>query len=119
MNLYLFRLFPAIWVEISERQYWESLPFFRDFRLLGRYFQRQYWESLPFSQIFRLLGRDSRMAVAGFSTYFLVFRRLGRDFRTAVLGIFTFSADFWSAKSVVASFCSHVITCTSICTKIV
>lgn len=38
-NLYLFPGFSTFWVEISNRQYWESLPFSRDFRLLGRDFR--------------------------------------------------------------------------------
>ena len=135
-----FRQISAFWVEIHEWRLRDSLPFspvshllgrdfrtaatgistfFRDFRILGRDFQPTILGISTFSAVFRYLGRDFRTAVAGLSTYFLVFRHLGRDFQAAVLGIFTFSADFRSAKSVVASFCSHVITCTSICTKIV
>ena len=88
--------FSSVWVELSVRVNWESLPF-RPISAFGvEIYNRQYWESLPFSRVFRILGRDSRMTATGF---------------------FTFSADFRSAKSVVASFCSHVITCTSICTK--
>ena len=68
-----FRPFSAVWVEISGRQ---------------------LWDSLPFSAVFRCLGRDFRTVALGFSTISADFCYLGRDFRTAALGFSTISADF-------------------------
>ena len=61
-----FRLFPVIWVEISNRL---------------------HWDSLPFSPVSRCLGRDLRTAATGFSTLSAVFHCLGRDFQQASCGI--------------------------------
>ena len=65
--------FSTVWVEIYDRRLLESLPFSRDFCLLGR---------------------DSRMAVLGISTFLADFRYLGRDLQPAALGISTFFPDF-------------------------
>ena len=87
------------------------------FRLLGRDLRMAELGFSTFSADFRHLGRDSRIAALGFSTFSVDFRYLGRDSRMTATEFSTFSADFRSAKSVVASFCSHVIACTSICAK--
>ena len=68
-----FRLFPVIWVEISNRL---------------------HWDSLPFSPVSRCLGRDFRTAVTGISTFSAVFFLLGRDFQQASSGFSTLSTDF-------------------------
>ena len=80
-NLYLFPGFSAFWVEISKRRHQESLPFSRDFRLLGRDFQPAALGISTYFRDFHLLGRDSRMTATGFSTFSADFRRLGRDSR--------------------------------------
>ena len=55
-NLYPFRPFSAIWVEISGRR---------------------HQESLPFSAVFRCLGRDFLPAAPGISTLFARFPPFG------------------------------------------
>ncbi len=83
-----FRLFPVIWVEISNRLHWDSLPFSAVSHCLGRDFQLA---ALGFSTLFacftRCLGRDLRTAATGFSTLSAVFHCLGRDFQQASCGI--------------------------------
>ena len=72
-----FRLFRAVWVEISGRHHWESLPF-RLFPVIWVEISgRHRWESLPFSADYRLLGRDLHPAALGFSTLFGCFPLFG------------------------------------------
>ncbi len=72
-NLYPFRQFLAVWVEIYNR------------RLLG---------VSTFSADFPDLGRDLHPAATGFSTFSAVFHYLGRDLHPAATGISTFFGRF-------------------------
>ena len=119
-----FRQIFAFWVEIYNRRCLDSLPFSRVFRILGRDFQSAALGISTYFRDFHLLGRDSRMTATGFSTFSADFRRLGRDsrmtateFSTFFPGFPPFGQRFPDGGGVMASFCSHVITCTSICTK--
>ena len=111
-NLYPFRRFYVIWVEICERRYLDSLPFSADFRYLGRDlrtgelelypFRRFYaiwveicdrWllESLPFSPDLHHLGRDFQQAGSGISTFSDDFRYLGRFHHSSITKFSTLS----------------------------
>ena len=81
-----FRLFPVIWVEISNRLHWDSLPFSAVSRYLGRDFQQASSGFSTFSPVSRYLGRDFQPAEIGFSTHSTDFRCLDRDFQPAALG---------------------------------
>ena len=54
--------FSTVWVEISVRVNWDSLPFRQIFAVWVEISGRRLRESLPFSRVFRRLGRDFRMA---------------------------------------------------------
>ena len=72
----------------------ESLPFRPIFAFWVEIYDRQLWESLPFSTDYRLLGRDLHPVALGISTFSAVFRLLGRDLHPAALGISTFLDRF-------------------------
>ena len=69
VNLYLFQLIFAVWVEISDKRHQESLPFWPISAVWVEISGRRHLESLPFSADFRCLGRDIRQAALGISTF--------------------------------------------------
>ena len=95
------RLFPAVWVEISGRQLWDSLPFrlifvfwveisgrgLRDslpfwliFAVWVEISNRRHWEFLPFRPIFVIWVEISDKLVRDSLPFSTDFRCLGRDF---------------------------------------
>ena len=72
-----FRLFSTVWVEISGRPLLDSLPFRPIFVIWVEISNKQAWDSLPFSADFPDLGRDFQPAALGFSTLFGCFPLFG------------------------------------------